>query len=45
MIYKSWMVLNIWTSSTTMLPSSTATIVMSNQLIYLLFDLVFSFSE
>lgn len=45
MIYKSWMVLNILDSSTTMLPSSTATIVMSNQLIYLLFDLVFSFSE
>ena len=45
MIYKSWMVLNILDKFYYMLPSSTATIVMSNQLIYLLFDLVFSFSE
>lgn len=46
MIYKSWMVLNILDKFYYhVLPSSTATIVMSNQLIYLLFDLVFSFSE
>ena len=45
MIYKSWMVLNILDKFYYHASSSTATIVMSNQLIYLLFDLVFFFSE
>ena len=45
MIYKSWMVLNILDKFYYHASKQHSSIVMSNQLIYLLFDLVFSFSE